>query len=71
MFLAEAAGRDRADLAEARGALGAWLSGDGGPPAWPGIELLAPARAYPARHGAILLAWDAALAALESPQTLG
>lgn len=71
MFLAEAAGRDQTDIYAARAALADWLAGEGDTPPWPGIELLAPARAYPARHGAILLAWDAALAALASPQTLG
>lgn len=71
VFLAAAAGRDRAGIAAARQALALWLAGDGESPDWPGIELLAPARAYPARHGAILLAWDAALAALASPQALG
>ena len=31
---------------------------------WPGFDLLAAARDYPARHGAILLPFDAAVAAL-------
>jgi NifU-like protein involved in Fe-S cluster formation len=34
-------------------------------PDWPGIDLIAVARDYPARHGAIMLAWEAALSALE------
>ena len=34
-------------------------------PDWPGFDLLAPARDYPARHGAILLPFDAAIAAFE------
>ncbi len=49
---------------DARQALAAWLTNDGAMPDWPGIALLEPARGYPARHGAILLAWDAALDAL-------
>lgn len=64
VFAAAAAGQTRADLAAARAALEAWLAGTGDLPAWPGLDLIAPARAYPGRHGAILLAWDAALAAL-------
>ena len=41
-----------------------WLSGTGNVPHWPGIEAIAPALAYPARHGAILLPWKAAIDAL-------
>ena len=64
VFAKSAVGRDRAALADARSALGLWLDGSGEMPQWPGMELLAPALAYPARHGAVVLAWDAALAAL-------
>ena len=67
VFLAAAVGRGADEIAEARQSLAAWLNGEGRPPDWPGIALLDPACAYPARHGAILLAWDAALAALASP----
>lgn len=64
LFARGAAGRSAADIRTARAALAAWLA-EGGPlPEWPGIGLVEPARAYPARHGAILLAWDAALEAL-------
>ena len=64
VFANAAAGRTRGDIAAARAALAAWLAGDGPLPEWPGLMLIEPARAYPARHDAILLAWDAALAAL-------
>jgi NifU-like protein involved in Fe-S cluster formation len=47
-------------------ALAAWLAGDGALPPWPGIEALAPARDHPGRHGALLLPWTAARAALSS-----
>lgn len=60
IFAGHALGRSPADIAAAQAALAAWLAGIGPQPDWPGIELLAPARAYPARHGAILLAWQAA-----------
>ena len=43
-----------------------WLAGDTLPD-WPGIAVIAAARDYPARHGAILLAWRAALVALAPP----
>lgn len=53
-----------ADLSAAAGEIEQWLNG--GPiPDWPGFEAIAAARDYPARHGAILLAWRAALVALE------
>lgn len=64
VFSSSARGLTRAEISAARLSLAAWLTGEGPAPAWPGIELIAPARAYPARHGAILLAWDAALVAL-------
>ena len=70
LFLDHARGRSPQELAEARVRLAAWLTGAGETPDWPGIVLLEPARAYPARHGAILLAWDAALAALASQPAL-
>ena len=49
----------------------AWLAGQGPMPDWPDLELVAPAVAYPARHGAMLLPWKAALAALSSASTPG
>ena len=60
-----ARGRSLADLRDARAAIAGWFGGTGGQPDWPGFDLLAPARDYPARHGAILLPFDAAIAALE------
>lgn len=64
LFVANAGGCDRQTIADARGAIAAWLAGDRSLPDWPGLAKLDPARAYPARHGAILLPWNAALAAL-------
>jgi NifU-like protein involved in Fe-S cluster formation len=58
---AHAIGRTAAELAAAREALAAWLAGIREDPGdWPGLEALAPARRYPARHAAILLAFAAA-----------
>jgi NifU-like protein involved in Fe-S cluster formation len=55
------------DFHAARAGLAAYLKGEGELlPDWPGIALLAPARAYPARHASILLAFDAAIAALDA-----
>lgn len=54
-------GADVLRLAEARDALGGWLSGARDDPgAWPGLDILAGARGYPARHAAILLPFAAA-----------
>jgi NifU-like protein involved in Fe-S cluster formation len=64
IFIDHAAGRDRSEIAAARDQVGRWLANGGDLPDWPGFAALEPARAYPARHGAILLAWNAALAAL-------
>ena len=60
IFAEGALGRGGAEIAQAERAVGNWLSGDGEVPDWPGIEAIAPARAYPGRHGAIMLAWQAA-----------
>ena len=60
-----APGCDLAAIRAARDAIAGWFAGGDAAPDWPGFDLLAPARGYPARHGAILLPFDAAIAALE------
>ncbi|APZ98940.1 Fe-S cluster protein [Sphingopyxis sp. QXT-31] len=60
-----AAGKGLAEIRAARAAIAGWFGGSGARPDWPGFDLLAPAKDYPARHGAILLPFDAAIAALE------
>jgi NifU-like protein involved in Fe-S cluster formation len=67
IFAAAAAGRDRAEIADAQARLEDWLAGDRRPD-WPGLDILAGAQAYPGRHGAVMLPWRAALAALPSGQ---
>lgn len=67
LFLREAPGRDANAMSRAHQEIEAWLSGSEVEPEWPGIAQLAPARAYAARHAAILLPWKAALAALCNP----
>lgn len=60
-------GQDRAALAAARAELADWLAGTrDAPPAWPGMEVFAPARSHRARHPSILLALDAAIAAADA-----
>lgn len=67
LFLKEAPGRAAGEIAAALTALENWLSGADERPDWPGIDRLETARSYAARHGAILLPWKAALAALSNP----
>ena len=71
IFARHAEGRDLAELSEALARIELWLTGEGEAPAWPGFAPLEPARAYPARHGAMLLPWKAALAALSSTAPAG
>jgi NifU-like protein involved in Fe-S cluster formation len=66
IFADSAIGKSRAEIAAAASAIESWLKGQGLAPDWPGISAIEPAIAYPARHGAILLAWWAALDALPS-----
>ena len=61
LMAAHAIGRAPEDLAAARDALAAYLAGTRDDPGdWPGLSVFAHARRYPARHGAILLAFEAA-----------
>ena len=66
IFAAAAAGLDRAAIARSAQAMEQWLRGSGPMPDWPQLSQIAAARDYPARHGAIMLPWKAALAALPS-----
>lgn len=67
----DAQGRAPGALAATLGALESWLAGEGALPDWPGLDLLEPARAHPARHSALLLPWTAARKALSSSVTAG
>ena len=53
-------------IAPAEAELVLWLAGEGDMPNWPGVGALVPALDYPGRHGAILLPWRAAIAALSN-----
>lgn len=69
---AQAEGRSREELAQARDSLAAYLRGQRDDPGdWPGLDVFAGARRFPARHASILLAFEAvaeaaALAGAES-----
>ena len=67
LFLRSARGLDAAALNAAQRSIAAWLAGADPVPEWEGIAVLDAARSYPARHPAILLPWNAALAALSNP----
>ena len=71
IFARHARGCDLAALREALVQLEGWLDDDGPAPDWPDLALVEPARAYPARHGAMLLPWKAASAALSSAASAG
>ena len=67
IFARSAVGRTPEAIETTLAALTEWLAGSADMPDWPGLEAIAPARAYPARHGAIMLPWTAARDALSSP----
>ena len=71
IFARRAPGRDLAGIRDALARLTAWLDDEGPAPDWPDLALIAPARAYRARHGAMLLPWKAAAAALSSAAPAG
>ncbi len=71
IFARHAPGRDVATLGAELARLESWLADEGPRPDWPGLAAIEAARAYPARHGAMLLPWRAALAALSSPAAAG
>jgi len=60
IFAGAAKGRNAQQVHDAAQAIEDWLAGTGEMPAWPGLPAIAAARDYPARHGAIMLAWKAA-----------
>jgi NifU-like protein involved in Fe-S cluster formation len=66
IFARAAPGRGPGDIEAAYAALTAWLGGTGDMPDWPGLAAIAPAREFPARHGAMMLPWTAARGALST-----
>jgi len=64
IFARAVVGLNATELSAARDSLTLWLANAQAPlPDWPQIDLLARARAYPARHGAIRLPFEAAVEA--------
>ena len=65
VFAQAAQGRTAEDMRASLHGIEAWLGDENaGLPDWPGFAVLEPARAFPGRHGAILLPWRAATDAL-------
>ena len=63
---AEAPGRSAGEVRDALAGVEQWLKGDDAAvAAWPGLAVLDPARSRIGRHGAILLPFEALLAAIE------
>lgn len=71
IFANAARGQSGDEIVAAERAIRAWLAGEAPRPAWPGLELLDPARAFPARHAAIMLAWQAARELLPTGEMRG
>lgn len=68
IFADAAKGLTQEDIRQAHVDMHRWLAGEGALPDWPGISAIEPARSFPGRHGAMLLPWQAAMAALSSAQ---
>ncbi|WP_205689511.1 iron-sulfur cluster assembly scaffold protein [Aurantiacibacter odishensis] len=71
IFARHARGKSAADIDATLEAMAAWLDSGGTLPNWPDLDLIAPARDYPGRHGAMLLPWKAASEALSSANAAG
>lgn len=66
VFAQHAVGKSFTQIQTSRERILTWLSGESDAVDWPNIALLDRARSYPARHGAIMLPWNAAIAALST-----
>lgn len=64
IFGRAALGKSRDAICAAAASLEQWLADGTTRPDWPFIDLLDEARRYPGRHGAIMLPWRGAMAAL-------
>lgn len=64
LFARSLKGMSLATITATRHKVAEWLAGAGELPGYPGIAMLEQARAFPARHNAIMLPWNAACEAL-------
>ncbi|HEX8302619.1 iron-sulfur cluster assembly scaffold protein [Sphingomonas sp.] len=65
ILAAHIVGRSVGEIATARDELTAWLAGEGPAPAWPGLDIFAPALPHRGRHPSIRLAFEAAADAVQ------
>ena len=68
ILMRSAKGRPIADIVAMPAKVSSWLAGEDPLPDWPGFDAIEPAREFPARHGAILMPWNAAAEALSNEQ---
>lgn len=72
IFARQAVGKTAAEMAAALAEIESWLSNaTDSVPAWTDLHLIAAARSFPGRHGAMLLPWKAALSALSNAPVPG
>ncbi len=71
IFAVAASGKSADQIARALRQMEEWLAGGATRPDWPGVDQLDMAREHRGRHGAILLPWRAAAAALCNAPTAG
>lgn len=72
VFLRHARGKSADELAASLAQMERWLQHSGSDlPNWAGLIQLEPARAFPGRHAAMLLPWQAAMAALSMSPAAG
>lgn len=69
IFARHAKGLDLQAIEAAHDRIEGWLDGEAPIADWPDLAQIAAAREFPGRHGAILLPWKAAVAALSSGPT--
>ncbi len=69
LMIGGASGKSTDEVRAALAGIEHWLNGDDAAvTAWPGLNVLDPARSRVGRHGAILLPFQALLAAIEAAQ---
>jgi NifU-like protein involved in Fe-S cluster formation len=64
IFARSVIGSTADEITAAGDAIARWLVDGGELPGWPDLEMLAAARDFPGRHGAMMLPWNAARDAL-------
>ena len=71
IFADAARGKSLDEIQAALAGIEAWLQGAAPLPDWPGLDAIEAARGFPGRHGAMMLPWQAAQAALSTGQANG